>query len=183
MRPNAGLAIAGRTGAGARSSAGAGRAGGGGGQIVLGRGGELHAAVLQVGAHAAGLKLGHVEGIDGGVGLVHGLLRAAAVALHHLGALLDGDRLVFPVGEHIVTGDPDQAFMAGDGGEVARHLGQDDEGGAGGIVAHLQQFGVDRLLGVGHVAVVAVDGVEVGGAVDVFKGLAIAALLLLGLVD
>ena len=144
---------------------------------------QLDVTVLDVGADGLGFKLRDIEGIDGDMSVIHHFLGAQGIAVEVFAALVDADVLVAPVGEDVVAGNPYQAFMAGEGGEMARHGDQNDQRGAGRIASHIEQLGINGTVAGRRIGAISVHRVQVGDAVHLVESLAVAGFFLLRLGD
>ena len=114
------------------------------------------------------------------MGVVHGLLRAQGEGLNELVALSDGHRLVAPVSQHIVAGDPDQVLVAGESGQVPCHPDENQQSVAGGIAAPVAQCRIKGQVVVQRiVAEMAVDIEKVLDAMNFLKVLPVALLFVL----
>src|ERR1017187_5142282 len=110
---------------------------------LLRRGRQLNILVLQVSRDGRRFKLRNIERINRHMCVVHGLLSSQCEALNGLRTLIDSDRLILPVGENIVGGDPYQVFVPTNGGQMASDALQDYQGGTLRVAAHCQQLRID----------------------------------------
>ncbi len=151
--------------------------------VILGSLGQLDILMLQVGADGAGFKLRHIERVHGGMRVVHRLLCAHHVALNLLRALVDANCLVSPIRKDVVARHPHQFLVTGHGGEMTRHLGENDERGAGRLIAHGEQLRIYRGNRIRHIYMVAVHRVQVRRVVHLVEVLPVARLLFVCLGD
>jgi len=144
---------------------------------------ELHIAILQRCINGCTFDRRGVDRVEGDVRLVQSLLGVLHGVFELLAALLDANRLIFPVCEDAVAGDPGHALVAGNGGKMTGESDHHFEGGAERILPQLAQFRVGGGDVIGDIGEVAVDAVQVRRAMHGVELLADAAVEILGLGD